>query len=915
MVLERYKSKRDFSRTREPEPTPEAPERGSLRFVVQKHAARRLHYDFRLEIDGVLKSWPVPKGPSLDPHEKRLAVLVEDHPLDYGTFEGVIAHGNYGAGHVIVWDSGVYSPDEGGRLSFGDKGDSQERMRQGLEAGKLSFTLRGRKLKGSWTLVRTARSPNDWLLIKHKDRYADPDRDVLEDQRSVLSGLTIDDLKAGRLPEPSQVTAPADQPPIVEEIKVLGKPSPFPRMVKPMLASMVDQPFSNSEWLFEPKLDGIRALAFVKQGRVTLRSRTGNDLTDRFPAIVAELETSPCEDLVLDGEIAALNEHGLPDFGLLQRSVKLAAKTVPGRPDLAPTIIYYPFDVLYFNGYDLGRVPLFKRKSLLEQVASHGESVQPVETVLGDGEVFFGAAKKLGLEGMVAKRRDSIYESGARSRSWLKVKVVQSQEFVVGGYTAGTGARSTTFGALVLGYYDGEGVLNFAGSVGSGFDGATLGELQSSLRPLELDRSPFAVDPDLGKTEVTWVRPELVAHVKFTEWTDEGRLRAPVYLGLKSGLDPLEVRREAAAPLPETTKEDASGDTLEEATQVLDQLSRSREKLILEVAGYRISLTNLDKVLWPEAKGLAAVTKRDMIRYYARMGPVLIPHLRDRPLTLTRYPNGIHGQSFYQKRWEDKLPEFVETVRLYSSHNEGDVEYIMVDNLPTLIWLAQLADIELHPWLSRTVNEPDALSLPVEFTGSKPELEASVLNYPDLIVFDLAPYIYSGKEKEGDEPELNRKAFNKVGEVARDLKDILDQLSLSSFLKTSGKTGLHIYVPVLRQYDFGVTRKTCELVGRFLMQQRPKDVTMEWAISKRSGKIFLDHNQNVRGKNMASIYSLRPLPGAPVSTPLRWDELGDVYPTDFDIEVVPDRVEAIGDLWAEILHSKHDLRRLLETES
>ena len=915
MTLERYKNKRDFSRTREPEPAIETPDRGSLKFVVQKHAARRLHYDFRLEIDGVLKSWPVPKGPSLDPHEKRLAVLVEDHPLDYGTFEGVIAHGNYGAGHVIVWDSGVYSPDEGGRLSFGDKTDSQERMRQGLESGKLSFTLRGNKLKGSWTLVRTARSPNDWLLIKHRDRYADPDRDVLEDQQSVLSGLTIDDLKAGRLPEPAQVNALADEPAIAEEVKLLGKPGPVPRMVKPMLASMVDQQFSNPEWLFEPKLDGIRALAFLREGKVTLRSRSGNDLTDRFPAIVAELETLPCEEFVLDGEIAALNERGLPDFSLLQRSVKLAAKIFPGRPDITPTIIYYPFDVLFLDGYDLRRVPLFKRKALLGRVASSGESVQPVETVQADGEVFFGAAKRLGLEGMVAKRRDSIYESGARSRSWLKVKVVQSQEFVVGGYTAGTGARSTTFGSLVLGYYDEEGVLHFAGSVGSGFDGATLGELQGSMRPLELDRSPFAVDPDLGKTEVTWVRPELVAHVKFSEWTNEGRLRAPVYLGLKSSLDPLEVRREAASPLPETAKGDTSGDTFEEATQVLDQLSRSREKLILEIAGHRISLTNLDKVFWPEAKGLPAVTKRDMIGYYARMGPVVIPHLRDRPLTLTRYPNGIHGQSFYQKRWEDKLPEFVETLRLHSSHNEGDVEYIMVNNLPTLMWLAQLADLELHPWLSRTVNESDALSLPVEFTGSKPNLEASVLNYPDFIVFDLDPYIYSGKEKEGDEPELNRRAFTKVGEVARDLKDILDQLSLSSFLKTSGKTGLHIYVPVLRQYDYGVTRKTCELVGRFLMQQRPKDVTMEWAVSKRSGKIFLDHNQNVRGKNMASIYSLRPLPGAPVSTPLRWDELGDVYPTDFDIEVVPDRVEAIGDLWAEILNAKHDLRRLLETES
>ena len=302
-----------------------------------------------------------------------------------------------------------------------------------------------------------------------------------------------------------------------------------------------------------------------------------------------------------------------------------------------------------------------------------------------------------------------------------------------------------------------------------------------------------------------------------------------------------------------------------------------------------------------------------MIRFYARMGPVVLPHLRGRPITLTRYPDGIHGESFYQKHWGHKLPEFVETVRLFSSHNEGDVEYIMANNLPTLIWLAQIADIELHPWLSRTVRESEAGHLGTTFTGSGEELEASVLNYPDFIAFDLDPYIYSGSEKPGGEPELNRRAFAKVVEVAYALKDILDQLSLSSFLKTSGKTGLHIYVPIVRRYDYSVARKTCELVGRFLMQHRPQDVTMEWTVSKRGERIFLDHNQNVRGKNMASIYSLRPLPGAPVSTPLRWDELDKIYPTDFTIDTVPDRVAELGDLWAGILESKHDLSRLLES--
>ena len=345
---------------------------------------------------------------------------------------------------------------------------------------------------------------------------------------------------------------------------------------------------------------------------------------------------------------------------------------------------------------------------------------------------------------------------------------------------------------------------------------------------------------------------------------------------------------------------------------MLEQLSGVQEKMLLDVAGHRISLTNLNKELWPAFEDRAAVTKRDMLRYYAGIGPAILPHLKDRPLTFTRYPNGIGGKSFYQKHWEQGLPEFVETVRLFSSHNEGDGEYIMVNNLATLVWLAQLANIEFHPWISRIEQRPDATHLGATFTGSREAIDASVLNYPDFVVFDLDPYIYSGEEKAGDEPELNRKAFSKGVEIARSLKDILDQLSLSSFPKTSGKTGLHIYVPILRQYDYQITRKTCELIGRFLLQQRPKDVTMEWSVNKRGGKIFLDHNQNTRSKNMASIYSLRPLPGAPVSTPLSWEELDGVYPTDFTIDTVPARVEAMGDLWAGVLEAKHDLRRLLE---
>jgi bifunctional non-homologous end joining protein LigD len=835
--------------------------------------------------------------------------MVEDHPLDYATFEGVIAHGNYGAGQVIVWDAGTYSPDEDGRLSFGDRDEAEERMRAGLEAGKLSFTLRGRKLHGSWTLVKTTRSPNDWLLIKHRDRYADPGRDVLTEDTSVQSGLTIDELKEGRLPEPGATAAVADA------ARAVGETAEFPSRIKPMLARLVDAPFSGREWLFEPKLDGFRALAFLHRGAVTLTSRTGIDLTGRFPEVVAELESQPEDELVLDGEIVALNDSGLPDFGLLQNRIDLPREIKVGPSEGAATVVYYPFDLLYVHGSSLLNVPLYERKGLLARAVVAGDHVQLVEHVEGEGKQFFDAAVRLGLEGMVAKRKDSRYQPGTRSPSWLKVKAVQAQELAVGGYTPGAGYRSKTFGALVLGYYEGED-LKYAGRVGSGFDQATLDMLVEKMRELQSGDSPFAPDPDLDALEVQWLRPEMVVRVKFSNWTDQARLRAPVFMGLRPEIDPRSVRRETADRVSTVDATQAPPRTVEDdVDEVLDQLSDKPDSLSLEVDGHRIALTNLDKPLWPEHEGRTAVTKREVVRYFATMGPVLLPHLRDRPLTLTRYPDGIHGESFYQKHWEHNLPDFVETVELFSSHNEGAGEYIAVNNLPTLVWLAQIADLELHPWLSRTVREPDALDATTDFAESEDGIRGSVLNRPDFIVFDLDPYIYSGREKAGDEPELNRAAFAKTAEIALELKDILDQLSLSAYLKTSGKTGLHIYVPVLRRYEYRVTRKTCEIVGRFLMRNRPRDVTMEWSVSKRAGKVFLGHNQNVRAKNMASIYSLRPLPGAPVSIPLRWTELEDVYPTMFTIDTVPERVAETGDLWVGLLEAKHDLSRLLEADT
>ena len=910
-MLKEYEKKRDFTRTREPGPGTAKSLKGSLRFVVQKHAASRLHYDFRLELDGVLKSWAVPKGPSLNPRDKRLAAHVEDHPLDYGTFEGVIGHGNYGAGQVIVWDAGYYSPDEGG-LSFGNRDEAEERMRRDLEKGKLSFTLRGKKLKGSWTLVRTTRSPKDWLLIKHKDRHVDTERDVLEEDRSVQSGLTLEDLKSGRLPDPAKMaTDPLTE---IERIVSMGVEAPYPKRLKPMMAGSADNAFSHPDWLFEPKLDGYRILAFVKGEQVTLLSRNGLDLTGRLPEVVSDLKAQEYDEMILDGEVAALNEDGLPDFGLLQQVMGFD-KSAIDRPIGKANIVYYPFDLLYLDGVDLRKAPLIDRKKLLSHAIVPSEHTSLVEYVEGDGASFYNAAVGLGLEGIIAKRRSGAYEPGTRSNAWLKIKHVQSQELVVGGYTVGAGARSASFGALLVGYYEG-GELRYAGRVGTGYDNAALESLRSRLAELEAEQPPFAWAEELGGAENRWVRPELVAQVKFANWTDDVRLRAPVFRGLRLDVDPKSVTREAeravvVVPAAQPVEPPSSEET--GVSQLLERLSGSEDAIRLDVDGYRISLTNLNKALWPGDDETPAKTKRDMIRYYLSVGRVLLPHLKDRPMTLTRYPNGIGGVSFYQKHAEH-APGFVEKLSIFSSHNEGDGEYLMVDNLPTLVWLAQLANIELHPWLSRVVLEPDAAGLGTTFTGSREALEESVLNYPDFIVFDLDPYVYSGKEQAGDEPELNRRAFRKTVDTALALKEILDQLSLSSFVKTSGKTGLHVYVPVLRQYNYRTARKTCELIGRFLLRQFPRDVTMEWTVDKRTGKIFLDHNQNTRGKNMASIYSVRPAPGAPVSTPVRWEELAEIYPTDFTMDTVPGRIEKMGDLWADILQSKHDLKRLLESD-
>ena len=910
--LAEYEARRDFRRTPEPPPAPPEPSAdGPLTFVVQQHRATRMHWDLRLEAGGAMPSWPVPRGPSLDPRERRLAIRTEDHPIGYAAFEGLIPEGQYGAGEVIVWDNGTYSPDEGGALSFHDRAAAEARVLGGIAGGKLSVTLRGRKLKGSWALVRTGAEERGWLLIKHRDAAADPARDLIAEDRSVSSGLTIADLQAGRLPDPGREAAPAALAALPGAVR--GDP---PETIAPMLAGLARGPFDGADWLFEPKLDGIRAIAVVEGGAARLRSRRGTDLTAQYPALARALAAQPVARAVFDGEIVAPGEHGAPSFERLQRRMNLQDAGEAARADASVPVLFFPFDLLGVDGFDLRRTPLALRLEALTRVLLPGPLIQPVQTFEADGIAAWEAATGLGFEGLVAKRRDSPYLGGRRSRRWLKVKARPTGDFVVGGWREGEGARRATFGALLLGVPGADGALRYAGRVGGGFGDRALRELRARLDALASDRSPFAAaPPEDGR--LRFVRPELVAEVGFARWTHDGRLREPVFLRLRDDKPAASVRREIPAgppPAPAASgadrgaaaaPADGGGGLAAEVAAALDQIGGGARRLRFG-DGAELPVTNLDKVLWPETADQRALTKRDLLRYLAAASPLLLPHLRDRPLTLARYPDGIGGGSFYQKHY-DRPPPFVETVAVYVDSAARDQRTILCNNLPTLLWLGQIACLELHVSLARIAAEPDGGHLGADFSGPKERVEASRLNYPDFLLFDLDPYLYAGDEPAGAEPAPNRRAFARTVRVARRLRELLDAASLSSYVKTSGATGLHVCVPIARRLDYAAVRSVAATFGGFLERAHPGDVTLEWSVGKRTGKVFVDVNQNARIKSIAAAFSPRPRPGAPVSMPLRWDELDGVYPADFTLLTAPGRLAAAGDPWAGVLGRKHDL--------
>ncbi|MDR7595481.1 MAG: non-homologous end-joining DNA ligase [Armatimonadota bacterium] len=825
--LEPYRRKRRFDRTPEPEGAGAGPSSG-LRFVVHEHHARTVHWDFRLEMEGVLRSWAVPKGPSLDPAVKRLAVLVEDHPLEYADFEGTIPPGNYGAGTVMVWDRGTYECLEG---------DPAEAFRR----GKLTLVLHGHKLRGEFHLVRTRRhGGKDWLLFKARDAYAVPGYDP-SGTRSVLSGRTVAEIRRG---EPATEDPPED---------------PFPEPFPPMLAESAPEPFDDPGWYFEPKWDGVRVLAFVRPGAVQLLNRSLRPVGDRYPELVEALsQLPPC---VLDGEVIAPDESGRPDFARLQQRMHLTDREEVRRAVRGIPVRYVVFDVLYWAGRDLRPSPFQERRRVLE-----GISLEPPllrgDAVRGDGTALFAAVRAHGLEGVVAKRADSPYLPGVRSDRWLKVKARHTEEAVVVGFTRGRGHREASFGALVLAQHDASGRLVHVGQVGGGFTDDDVRRLRAVLERLEVQNCPLSPAPDVPQP-VRWVRPQLVVEVEHAGRTPDGKLRFPVFVRVRE--------------------------------------DRSAGDVWVPEASVPVAFTNLDKLYFPEA----GLTKGDVVAYYRAVAPWILPHLQDRPLTLRRFPEGIHGPDFFQKDVPD-APPFVRTVRLWSDQGGRDVTAVVGGEEPTLLWLVQMGCIELHAWFSRTTPIPD-LAASTEFSGSEEALERSVLNYPDFVVLDLDPFLLpegEGLRRRGREydPEYSRRGFEAARQAALWLEEVLSGLGLRAFVKTSGKTGLHVFVPVRRTYTYRETHAFAKTVCGWLSQRHPDVLTVAWRVRDRVGKVFLDYNQNVRGKTLAVAYSLRPTPQATVSVPVTWDELRAGFdPLQWNARTVPERLRQRGDPWQDIL--------------
>ncbi|HJR84450.1 MAG TPA: DNA ligase D [Nitrososphaeraceae archaeon] len=655
-----------------------------------------------------------------------------------------------------------------------------------------------------------------------------------------------------------------------------------------MLASPTDKAFDSKNWVFEIKWDGVRAILFKNKKNIMIQSRNGNDITKRYPEIVnaARISLRSCGSAVIDGEIVILNEKGVPDFHIHQhriniqdsRAIKVLSKQSPAT--------YYVFDMLYKESKSLKEIGYLERRAILSRALEVNEYIKISDYIDEKGKEILRSSKELKLEGIVAKFKNIIYREGTRSKDWLKIKNTKTQDCIIIGYTKGEGVRVNYFGSLVLAVHCPiQQKLKFVGHVGTGFDDETLDLLSSILKKNENDSMPIDRLPYINR-EITWLNPVLVVEVKFTNWTKDGILRAPVFIRLREDKKPNECIIEA----------DNS-----ESFAYRNRVDR-KENTPRDV---KVKITNPGKLFWKATKEHPRYLKRDLIQYYETMSDLILPHLKDRPLSLSRYPNGIEGNSFYQKDWDQKKPDFVKTAKVHSEHRDSGINYIVCNNRETLLWIANLGCIEMHPWYSR-INDFDSCN-----SSSLLYEEKCGLNFPDFIVFDLDPYIYSGKEKKGDEPEYNIQGFKAAVEVAHQLKNVLKELKINSYAKTSGKSGLHIYVPVINRYPYEHTKKFAQIMARIMISRFPNKVTTEWSTSKRKGKVFFDYNQNARGKTIASVYSLRPTPSATVSMPVSWSRLDSILPTDFTISNVSQLVVNKTDSWARVLNEKQNINEII----
>jgi len=831
--------------------------------VVHKHAARQLHWDLRIEMDGVLRSWAVPKGPSYDMNDKRLAVKVEDHPLEYGDFEGIIPAGNYGAGGIIVWDRGEWVP--------------LEDWREGLEKGKLLFELKGYKLHGKWTLVKIKKTEKEWLLIKERDAFVRQPGDVFPEE-SVLSGLTVEAVKAGQTPVAR----------VRQALENTGAPRARldPRTIQPMLAESADNAFTRDDWLFELKLDGYRLIACKSGGEALLLTRKGNDYTDVFPEIARAVKALPVDSCIIDGEVVVLDASGIPRFSLLQQRGRISSPLDVKRAAVELPATFFVFDLIAFEDFDVRPLPLTRRKELLAELIPKLGAVRYLDHIPREGDAFLAQVDSLGLEGIIAKKADAPYRGG-RSDKWLKIKAECTGDFVIVGFTEPKGSRNG-LGALQLADYV-NGALVYAGRAGTGFNDALLRDLRAMLGPivrrdppchgpvLEPGAAPLRSDQIPETRTTTWTEPVHVVEVRFREWTPDGVLRHPAFLRIRTDKHPHDCERQEWGVTTGSKPDEPEPNAVDNGNAA--PASLDVERIVEATAPTRpsiqktVNISNPNKVFWPADR----YTKGDLIAYYKSISTWILPYLRNRPLVLTRFPDGIDGKSFYQKDAPEFAPEWIRTTPIWSNDTERDIKYFVCDDEESLVYIANLGAIPLHIWASRV----------------------GTLEQPDWCVLDLDP-------KEAP--------FSDVIRCAQVLHQICESSGLPSYVKTTGKTGLHVMLPLGRQLTYAQSRTLGELLARLMLREVGDIATITRHVTKRGDKVYLDYLQNRHGQLIVAPFIVRPLPGATVSMPLVWEEVDQsLDPRAFTIKTALDRMERFGtDPMLPVLTETPDLTRVLE---